>query len=178
MFRTIQPTPEEIAKPLPGDAIVPNADVVMNRAFTLPATPEIVWPWFMQLGRNRAGWYFPRSVERFIPKRKRGLRVIDPALQNLQVGTVIDDWPGPHDTFEVAILKPARMLIYKSQRGKVSLSWAIILTATHDDQTRVQLRLRMAPVKHQWLANSVGDLFDALTVAGLAAGLRERLTNR
>jgi hypothetical protein len=32
-------------------------DVVMDRAFTLPAAPAQVWPWFNQLGKNRAGWY-------------------------------------------------------------------------------------------------------------------------
>jgi hypothetical protein len=39
----------------------------------------------------------------------------------------------------------------------------------------VHLRLRLPPVRRRWLALTGGELIDALTVAGLAAGLRERV---
>ncbi|MFC4950677.1 hypothetical protein [Pseudonocardia sp. GCM10023141] len=42
--------------------------------------------------------------------------------------------------------------------------------------TRVLLRLRLGPVRHVRTAVTVGGLFDLLTIAGMAAGLRERLT--
>jgi hypothetical protein len=42
----------------------------------------------------------------------------------------------------------------------------------------VRFRLRLAPVRRRWLAESVGDWFDGLTIAGLAAGLRERLVDQ
>ena len=42
----------------------------------------------------------------------------------------------------------------------------------------MHLRLRLAPVRRVWLAESVGELFDAITVAGMAAGLRERLAEQ
>ena len=61
-------TRAEIDGPLLGDDVVPDADVVMDRAFTLAATPEEVWPWLVQLGKQRAGWYFPRRVERILPR--------------------------------------------------------------------------------------------------------------
>jgi hypothetical protein len=37
------------------------------------------------------------------------------------------------------------------------------------------LRLRLGSVRRIWLAETAGELFDLLTIAGLAAGLRERL---
>ena len=49
--------------------------------------------------------------------------------------------------------------------------------AVADVWTRVLLRLRMAGVKHVRLANSVGGLLDLLTIAGMAAGLRERIAD-
>jgi hypothetical protein len=56
------------------------------------------------------------------------------------------------------------------------MTWSIVLQpATRSNETRVLLRLRMAPIKRVWLAESVGGLLDVLTVAGMAAGLRERL---
>lgn len=177
MSSRIRPTQKEIALSLPGDNIVPNADIVMNRAFTLPAQPTKVWPWIMQLGKHRAGWYFPRYIEWFIPKRRRGLRHIEASLQNLQVGGVIDDWGGKDATFEVALLEPQQALVYASKRGRTNVSWAIILQPVGSTQTRVQLRLRLAPVRQKWLARTIGDAFDALTIAWLAAGLRERVSS-
>jgi hypothetical protein len=177
MFQTITPTPAEISLQLPGDEIIPAPDVVMDRAFTLPATPEEVWPWFVQLGKNRAGWYFPNWVERFLLPRRRGLRDIDKSLQDLSVGRIIDDWGGRDGYFEVAQLQPPTILVHKSTRGKLSMSWAIVLRAD-EISTRVLVRLRMAPVRRKFLARMVGGLVDALTILGLAAGLRERLENR
>jgi hypothetical protein len=179
MFESVEPTAGDVARSLPGDDLVPSADVVMDRAFDLPAPPEEVWPWFVQLGKKRAGWYLPRSVERLLPPSRRALRRVEPALQVLRVGSVIPDWGGKHETFQVAILEPGHALVHTTQRGRTFGSWAIVLSpydAPHGSATHVQLRLRLAPVKHKRLAEVVGSAFDASTVAGLAAGLRERLT--
>ena len=62
-----RPTPAEWAATLPGDDLVDPADVVMDRAFSLPAPPDTVWPWLVQLGKRRAGWYLPRWVDRVLP---------------------------------------------------------------------------------------------------------------
>jgi len=178
MFESVDASAEDVARALPGDDLVPRADVVMDRAFDLAATPEAVWPWFVQLGKKRAGWYLPRSVERFVPAPRRALRLIDPSLQDLRVGSVIPDWGGKHETFEVAILEQPHALVHTTQRRHTFGSWAIVLTP-YDVQTgsatHVQLRLRQAPVKRKRLAGTVGEVFDASTIAGLAAGLRERL---
>ena len=67
MFESVHASADDVARCLPGDDLVAHADVVMDRAFDLPASPEDVWPWFVQLGKKRAGWYLPRSVERLVP---------------------------------------------------------------------------------------------------------------
>lgn len=178
MFESVEASPEDVARPLPGDDLVPRADVVMDRGFDLPAPPEAVWPWFVQLGKKRAGWYLPASVERLVPPRRRALRRLEPALQQLRVGSVIPDWGGRHETFTVAVLDPPHALVHTTQRRRTFGSWAIVLTAydTPDGPaTHVQLRLRLAPVRRPRLAGTLGELADASTVAGLAAGLRERL---
>jgi hypothetical protein len=180
MFQSVDPSPEDVARSLPGDDLVPRADVVMDRAFDVAAPPEAVWPWFVQLGKKRAGWYLPRSVERFVPASRRALRRIDPSLQDLRVGSVIPDWGGKDETFEVAILEPPRALVHTTKRRHTFGSWAIVLTpydVPTGPATHVQLRLRLAPVKRKRLAGTVGGVFDASTIAGLAAGLRERLAD-
>ena len=174
----VDPTPAERAMALPGDDIVPRPDVTMDREFTLPAPPDQVWPWLVQLGKRRAGWYLPRWIELAMPASRRGLRGIDPALQGLAVGEVIPDWGGREETFTVAILDAPHALVHRSTRGRTEVSWAIVLrpdVTSGRIGTRVHLRLRLAPVRRPWLAEYGGGLIDLLTVAGLPAGLRERL---
>ena len=153
---------------------MPDATVVMDRAFSLPAPPVEVWPWFAQLGKRRAGWYLPRWVEALVPPSRRGLRHLAPALQHLAPGDVIPDWGGRDATFEIVEHAPPTTLVHRSTRGRVRLSWAIVLGA-EGAGTRVHLRLRLAGVRRERLAEVGGGAFDLLTVAGLAAGLRERV---
>ena len=57
----------------------------------------------------------------------------------------------------------------------MQLSWAIVLHPEPASRTRVHLRLRLAGLGHRRLVEIGGGLLDLLTIAGLAAGLRERL---
>lgn len=157
---------------------MPRPDAVMDRAFTLDAAPEVVWPWVVQLGKDRAGWYLPRAVERVVPPSRRATREVEPRWQGLAVGDVVPDWGGARASFEVALLEPARALVHRSRRGRVDLSWAIVLSPLRlgpTERTRVHLRLRLGPLRRPWLAAGPGGWFDRVTVAGMAAGLAERL---
>jgi len=176
-FLGVGASPAEVHALLPGDRLVPAADVVMDRGFDLPAPPGAVWPWFVQLGRGRSGWYLPRWAEALIPAGRRALRTIDPALQHLSAGDIIADWGGPGATFEIVAVDPPRALVHRSQRGALAISWAIVLRPAEEAAagTRVHLRLRLAGVRRRRLVQIGGGLFDLLTIAGLAAGLRERL---
>ena len=49
--------PDEVHGPMPGDEVVPRAQFVATRAVTIGAPPERVWPWIVQLGYRRAGFY-------------------------------------------------------------------------------------------------------------------------
>jgi hypothetical protein len=160
---------------MPGDHLVQVPDVVMDRGFTLDAPPQRVWPWFVQLGRRRAGWYMPGWMEAVIPPGKRALRHVDPGLQELEVGDVIPDWGGRDASFEIVVHDPPHALVHRSRRGRVLISWAITLTGEPRDRTRVQLRFRVGGVRHRRLVRYGGDVLDVLTVALLAAGLRERV---
>lgn len=174
-FASVAARADEVTAPRAGDDVVPHAEVVMDRAFTLRATPAMVWPWLVQLGKWRAGWYLPRTIERFLPPGRRALRRVDPAWQALAVGDVIPDYGGRDEIFEVVLVDPPRALVHRSRRGRTDLSWALTLREETPGTTRLHLRLRLGSVRHRRLAETAGGLLDALTVAGLAAGLRERV---
>jgi len=99
---------------------------------------------------------------------------VESRWQDVKPGDVIPDYGGPHEYFEAVEVEPPHVLVYRSRRGAMNLSWAIVLTA-EGGHTRVRLRLRLAPVRRRWLARSAGEALDVITVAGLAAGLRERI---
>lgn len=168
------PTDAERHATMTGDEFV-DADVVMDRGFDLPAPPHEVWPWLVQLGKRRAGWYLPAFVERLVPRSRRALRRIEPRWLDHEVGDVIPDWGGAGATFTVAAIDPPRTLLYTSRRGRTYLTWCLHLTPVGTAATRVHLRLRLGPVRRRRLASTVGGAFDALTIIGLAAGLRERV---
>ena len=102
------------------------------------------------------------------------LRHLDPVLLEHQVGDVIADWGGADATFTVAAVEEPRLLLYASRRGRTDLTWCLHLAPTPVG-TRVHLRLRLGPVRRRRLAEVGGGFIDALTIAGLAAGLRERV---
>lgn len=174
-FSAIEVTHEERIAARPGDEVVAHPDVVMDRGVTFDAAPDVVWPWLVQLGKWRSGWYLTRNVERFLPRKNRAIRTIDPRWQDLAVGDVVPDWGGRNETFEVLAIDPGRSIVYGSQRGRTRLTWTITLVPTGDEQTRVFFRLRLAPVKRVWVASSVGEFLDAWTIAWMADGLKERL---
>ena len=50
-------THDELAMTLPGDDMVQRPHFAFTRAITIHARPEEIWPWLVQLGYGRAGWY-------------------------------------------------------------------------------------------------------------------------
>jgi hypothetical protein len=128
LLRAVAAGPAEREAPRPGDALVAPADVVMDRAFSVSAPTAEVWPWLEQLGKQRAGWYLPRSVERFLPPARRASRFIDERWLGLKTGDIVPDYGGRDATFEVVEIAAPTSLVYGSRRGHVALSWSISLS--------------------------------------------------
>ena len=155
-FDRVVPTRAEVLASMPGDDLVPQAQVVMDRAFEVSAPPDVVWPWLVQLGKKRAGWYLPKRAERFIPRSRRAIRRTDPRWLDLAPGDVIPDYGGRHATFTVDEMIQDSVLVYTSRRGRTDVSWSIRLRPVEEGATRVQLRLRLGPVRHKRLAETIG----------------------
>ena len=50
-------TPEEVTRPLPGDGLVAEPVTSATHAITIGAPAGAIWPWLVQLGQNRGGFY-------------------------------------------------------------------------------------------------------------------------
>jgi len=163
---------------LPGDQLIPDANVVFDRTLEIAATPEAIWPWLVQLGKGRAGWYLPARVERIIPARRRGARRVSCQSQTLSVGECIPDYGGRGAELEVASISAPRVLVYRSERHRAAFSWALILTPISPDRTRVDLRFRGRINSTGWRYRAIvriGELFDRATTELMLRGLRERV---
>lgn len=85
-------TDEESRRVLPGDELHPDRRLVSTRAITIQATPEEVWPWLIQMGHGRAGFYSHDWVERLMGVRYadgHSATSIHPEFQDLRVGDTV-----------------------------------------------------------------------------------------
>ena len=133
-------TAEEAARPLPGDELLEDADIVATRAISIDAPPSAVWPWLVQMGPGRGGAYTYDWVERALGLDMHSADRVIPELQQLEVGDVLPVSPkGPG--MRVEVLEPERALVSRSEDGR--WVWAFVLEE-RDGGTRLLSRNRIA----------------------------------
>ena len=186
--RSYGSTKAERARLLPGDDIVANPTVVTDHAITVDATPGDVWPWLVQMGWGRGGWYTPRWVDRLLfPANGPSARRIQPELQDLKIGDFVPD--GPPETkcgLYVEVLEPERALVLHStshlplswrDRAELDWSWAFILTPLDEGQrTRYHFRSRWTTSPWWFTAGGLLGIVpaDFYMSRGMLRGVRER----
>jgi hypothetical protein len=141
-------TRDERTRQLPGDELVPGADLVATRAITIGASPSQVWPWLVQIGVGRAGAYSYDWLDRLIGLDVYSSHRIVSELQVLAVGDVIpvsNDGAG----LRVRLLEPDRLLATLTDDG--TWSWTWVLEACGEG-TRLLSRTRMATTGSRALA--------------------------
>ena len=82
-------TVEERVAPLPGDELVPDARYRVDHAVTIHAPADSVWPWLVQLGQDRAGFYSYAWLERMVGDDIHNADRIHPEWQRLEVGDTV-----------------------------------------------------------------------------------------
>ena len=55
--RTWGVDPDETTRVMPGDDVVGEPVASETRGITIAATPDRIWPWLVQMGFGKAGWY-------------------------------------------------------------------------------------------------------------------------
>lgn len=129
-------TNAEVALAMPGDAMVPDASFTATRAITIAAPPELVWPWIVQIGTGRAGFY---SYDLFDNAARPSADRILPQFQETQLG----DWVPMSSTvnqttaFRVKAFQPNQWLLW----AKPHSTWAWTLTPVNGG-TRLVTRLK------------------------------------
>ena len=94
--------------PLPGDDLVDEATAIETRGIEINATPDEVWPWLVQMGYGRAGWYSYDALDMNAPSADH----VRSDLSELKVGDVMPTHPG--GGFAVRVLDAPRALVLYS----------------------------------------------------------------
>jgi hypothetical protein len=104
-YRTWGIDPAEAAKLLPGDELVAEPTACDTRGITIDAPPEAVWPWLVQMGYGRGGWYSYDAID----MKGASSDAIVPEHQSLAVGDVVPTDPG--GGFVVKVVEPEQALV-------------------------------------------------------------------
>lgn len=128
VWRTWGVDPVDATKPLPGDDLVPTPTTIDTRAITIDAPPDAIWPWLVQMGYGRAGWY---SYDQMDMRGKSAGRIV-PAWQNLEVGDIVPN--SPDGGFAVRLVEPGRALVLYSDTALVASQAAQAADAVSPDR--------------------------------------------
>src|ERR1700682_5495018 len=145
-------TPEDLARSMPGDEIVHRPIFNGTRVVTINARPEDIWPWIVQIGFGRAGWY---SVDLLDNLGRHSSERIVPEFQHIAVGDLIPLGPGEGSGMFVKEFLPDRsMLWWTGKDGQTTWAWG--LYPTPNGATRLVTRVRTPlswrePVSAVWL---------------------------
>ncbi|MGB5760282.1 MAG: hypothetical protein WBM50_25425 [Acidimicrobiales bacterium] len=157
-------TPTERSRTLPGDDMTDETMTHHTRAITIHAPPEAIWPWLVQIGDQRGGFYSHDWLERYIGvhyiEGRHSATRIHPELQRLRVGDRIATGSIANVTIDapVNVLEPNRALVIGT--------WAFVLQPTDEGHTRLLVRerepswiRRLAP-RRSGMLRAVGGIVD------------------
>lgn len=156
-------TPDEVSRILPGDELVTNPKLNITHAITINAPASSIWPWLVQLGQNRGGFYSLTWVENIMGLNIHNADSIHPEWQNLQVGDMVALAPNGFG-IPVFIINPERCLVLHGAPGLaptgageapagLKVSWGFYLEPIDALTTRLVERWRM-----DWIPSLQSDV--------------------
>jgi len=140
---------DEEGRPVPGDPILPERRFQKTHAVIIESPPSRVWPWLVQMGCRRAGWYsYDWADNGGIPSAEG----IVPELQQLSVGDILPARPEGPGGFAVLQLEESRCLVLGSPsledggdgsgEPRWRTTWAFLLEPIGDEATQLTVRVR------------------------------------
>jgi hypothetical protein len=145
-------TDAEVGMPLPGDDLVSQPEFHATRAVTIDAPPEAVWPWIVQMGYGRAGFYAYDLLDNL--GRPSADRIVA-EWQDPKIGDWIAMSGNVNDNtaFRVQSFEPNRWMLW----AKPGSTWLWSLQRIGQGETRLVVRLK---AKYRWTRPTIlADLF-------------------
>jgi hypothetical protein len=143
-------TPEELARAMPGDHLIANAVPTGMQIVTVNAPPEAIWPWLVQMGSTRGGWYSYDWLDRLFGflDRPSATRIL-PEFQDLAEG---DKIALGRQEVTAAVLDPPHVLAWSYHAYGIDDVWQLALYPIDEHRTRLVSRVwPSVPSLLQWL---------------------------
>ena len=121
---------------------MPDSKGQWTNAVTIRARPADIWPWIVQMGCTRAGWYSYDGLDN--GGRPSAERIV-PELQDVELGDVFPWTPTDREGFVVRAIEPGRALVLGGTPPPFRMSWAFVLQPLDETTTRLVARCRAVP---------------------------------
>jgi hypothetical protein len=174
---------DETRMRLPGDEILPGADLQATRAISIDAPASHVWPWIAQLGQNRGGFFSYDWLENLVGVDIRTANEIRPELRIHAVGDTVN--LAPQVALEVVRFDEGRHVVLRGAVGPdgtdaaapYDFTWAFVLSEgpAGTGTTRLVVRERYAYLT-DWAGALVEpvELVSFLMSQRMLRGIRDR----
>ena len=161
-------TPAEVASALPGDDRLPHAQFQCTRAITIQAPPGDIWPWLVQAGCLRGGFYSNDLLDNL---GHPSASAIIPDLQNLEIGQWVPMSPTA-PTIETAFKVDGFVVDQWLLWAKPDSTWVWELTESSPGTTRLVTRVHAV---YDWRRPALAVLGVVLMEFGDFAMMRRML---
>jgi hypothetical protein len=146
-------TDEEVVRVLPGDEMVRPGTSRSTMATTIPATPEEIWPWLVQIGWSRGAFYSHNRIEGLLGMDLHNADRVHSEWQNLSVGdTMWMSHPRLSYLFpetKAVMIHPNQALVFaiygRPDSTDPSGAWSFVLEPVDHQSTRLIARLQIDP---------------------------------
>lgn len=164
-------TEEEVRQEMPGDDIVSRPTFNATRSVTVDAPAECIYPWIVQMGINRGGWY---SYDLLDNLARPSAEVILDDLQDIKVGDVVPMSPDGTQGMWVKDFQRHEWMLWWDKLGDSSWVWRIY--PQENGSCRLVTRVR---VKYRWfsaaiLFNLLIEFFDIVMMRKSMLGIKRR----
>lgn len=144
---------EERAAVFPGDALVKAPVKVINRAVTIRAAPDQIYPWLLQIGADKSGMYSYTWLERLVGCKMALDETLHPEWHTLKEGDLMkmcagDFAPPP---YIVAMINPGQAVVFgHKDNDNWAETWQFVLLPQGDGITRLVTRTSTTMTGFAW----------------------------
>ena len=150
-----------------GDQLIQFPRKIITHSVIINTPSEYIWPWLVQLGSGRAGWY---AYDRIDNGGRPSAKVIIPELQDIKVGDILPAVPGTKDAFIVQHVMPGKAIVlvvpiktaleepnpFRRMEGDLRVSWTLALEYIDEKHTRL---ISTGRISKDWLSQSMVSPF-------------------
>jgi hypothetical protein len=181
---------DEKNRALPGDDLVPQPIYESTRAITVRAPASQVWPWIVQIGVGRGGFYTYDALENLAGLGIHSAERIHPEWQSLHEGDSISI--SSVTPLRVRVMEPNRAMVLHAVMDPTSgvaldpdaprpsayidWTWAFVLEEVAPQITRLIIRVRAdhRPVAFKYIAPIVLEPVHFIMESGMLQGIKRR----